>query len=353
MKIALIIPANIYFCPYLAIYTNFLKTYEIEFDVIYWDKEQRDEGEIRYNFPVKPHDNALKKFIGYYLYSRFVIKKIKKNSYSKLIVFTPQAGLFLYPFLKKHYRKRFVFDYRDLSIEQNMKGFFCKLLDISGMICISSPGFKKCLPQGYDYILSHNINIDILRNALAIEKKTPLMTADKIVVSTIGGIRDYVANKEVIDSLKNNLAFLIQFIGKGPSAESLEAYTKEQKVENVLFKGFYTKTEEPVFVEQSDFLNIYYPKVITHAMALSNRFYNALVYRRPMIVTRGGIQGDYVEKYNIGLAIDNCDNLADKLKHYSDAFNSDAFIDSCNELLQDFQSDYALFEKKLLSFLYN
>lgn len=352
MKVALIIPANIYFCPYLKIYTNILDAHHINYNVIYWDKEFLNEEGIRFQVGPISGNSFFKKIRGYYLYSMFVKKELKKEKYSKLVVFTPQLGLFLYFFLKKEYYKKFIFDYRDLSIEQNMKLFFSRFLNICGLICISSPGFKSCLPKGFDYILSHNIDAYVLRNALESFSTINPINFDKIVVSTIGGIRDCEANKEIIDALRNNDRFLIRFIGRGSAAELLRQYSVEQKVTNISFNGFYIKSEEAVFVAESSFLNIYYPKKKTHSTALSNRFYNSLLYKRPMIVTRGGIQSEYVEKYNLGVVIDDCSILPDRLLSYSNQFDIEQFTMNCKKLLLEIEADYVIFENRIINYLY-
>jgi hypothetical protein len=63
-------------------------------------------------------------------------------------------------------------------------------------------------------------------------------------------------------------------------------------------------------------MNIFYPRVITHDTALSNRFYNSLIHRKPMIVTKGTIQGDYAERFNVGVAIEDCNNLVENLRNF-------------------------------------
>ena len=58
------------------------------------------------------------KLLPYLMYLKFIKKIINENNYNKLIVFGPQLGIFLYPFLLNKYKKKFIFDFRDLSIEQ-------------------------------------------------------------------------------------------------------------------------------------------------------------------------------------------------------------------------------------------
>lgn len=354
MKIGLIVPANLYFAPYVKIYTKVLDKMSIDYDIINWDRDGiEDSGVISFFHKTSKEDGKLKKLFNYCRFSLFVIKKIKHNKYSKLIVFTPQLSIFLYLFLKKHYKKAFVLDYRDLSIEQKSMFVFNKVLKISGLIVVSSPGFKKYLPSGYDYILSHNFDIDNLLNMESSVKDqiSNPFNGNEIIISTIGGIRDYIQNKEIITTFQNDLRFNLNFIGRGPSAESLKTFSKENIIKNVFFVGFYKKEEESKYIFQSDFLNIYYPSIKSHSSALSNRFYNALIYKRPMIVTTHSVQGDYVEKYELGLAIDNCAELKEKIIEYKEKFNYDQLVDKSNILLDEFKNDYYVFEQKIKEFM--
>jgi hypothetical protein len=350
LKIALLLPANLYFCPYAKIYTKILDKAKIDYDIIFWDKDGLNEtGGLAFKKKCKNKYNPLIKLILYIQYIFFLRNTIERNKYNKLIVFGPQIGVLLYFFLNKRYRSKFIFDYRDLSIEQIFKKTFVKLLFISNLNIISSPGFLKYLPKQFNYILSHNFDIDTVKKALS--KTIRLSTPEKINILTIGGIRDYEANLSIIKALSNKENFYINFVGKGGASVLLKKIVKKKKIKNVSFHGFYKKEKEGEFISECTFLNIFYPKIISHSTALSNRFYNALIFKKPMIVTTQSIQGYYVEKYNLGLSLDDCNNLDVKLKEYLIQFDYDSFCDRCNALLNIFIKDYILFEKSVLDFV--
>ena len=354
MHVGLVIPTNLFFAPYHKIYTNILDEEKIKYDVIFWDRESigEDNG-IVYNYKSPKKSSKLRKIIDYYLFSRFVKKKLKLNKYDKVIIFGPQIGLFIYRFLKKNYFNNFILDYRDLSIEQRLPNLFKKLLNISSLICISSPGFLKCLPCGYNYIISHNFDIIKVREVLQLDQVVikNLFKNKKITISTIGGIRDYSQNEELINSFKNEKNFILKFIGKGIAEDDLKIFTENNKIFNVEFLGFYNKIEEPNFYENTDLINIYYPKIISHATALSNRFYNGLIFKRPMLVTKDSIQGEFIEKYNLGLSINDCSNLNYQLNNFIKIFDHEIFIKNCNHLLNCFEKDYEKFEIELIKYL--
>lgn len=337
-KIAIIYPNNIWVAPFLGIYRRVLDEKKIEYDMITWCRYGEPESGIQFYYHEKSR-STLKVLWAYYRFSRFVLNVVKKNNYEKLIVFTPQVGIFLSLFLWKKYRNKYIFDYRDLSIEQFsfFKPFMKMVLKNSYANVVSSPGFIKYLPQGYDFYISHNFNIEHVKEALC--SQVSPYNKDIIKVLTIGAIR-IDSNYDVIDALGNVPDFVLAFIGKGLASKELLNYSTKQGYKNIIFKGQYAKEDEPDIIKEHTLLNIVYPRIKSHDSALSNRFYNSLIYKRPMIVTKGGIQGYYVEKYHTGIAIDTCGKLNEQITSYLADLDFESYSDNCNKLLNHFLSDY-------------
>lgn len=349
MKIGLVLPGNIWFSPYVKIYTDILDRKNINYEIISWNRDGSDpESATAFNTHIIAQ-NRLNKLLPYFNYIKFIKRTITKNKYDKIIVFGPQLGILLFYFLKKYYRKKFILDYRDLSIEQlpGLKIIFKKLLSLSGLNVISSLGFKNYLPQS-DYLISHNLNFE---NFSKQESSKDIFQKESINILTIGSIRDYESNLEVIKSLGNKPNINLYFVGKGDVSALLEDYVNQNEIKNVIFHGFYQKFEEEKFIKAADFLNIYYPRIKSHKSAMSNRFYNSLLYKRPMIVTNDSIQGDFVEKFNLGISLENCDHLNDEILEFKKNFNFKNFDFSADELLNFFQEDYLYFRNKINAFL--
>lgn len=352
MKIGLILPTNLYYSPYINIYINILESNNILYDIISWDRESVGENKyIVFKRKSSFKSNNLKKIIDFIFFAQFVKLQIKKNGYDKLIIFGPQIGLLLYNFLNNRFKNKLIFDYRDLSIDQLFPKRFSKLLDISSIICISSYGFIKFLPNGYKYILSHNFDINDIRKKVEDNSQIFSRRNKMTKILTIGGIRDYDQNLELINKLKDNDSFYLEFIGTGIAEKSLKDYCVSNNIRNISFSGYYDKNEEPRFYSDSAFVNIYYPKLLSHETALSNRFYNSLIYKRPMIVTKNSIQGDIVEKNNLGIAISDCENIDLKLSSFIKDFNSVEFNLRCDSLLKDYENDYYQFHEEVINFL--
>jgi len=349
MRIGLILSGSYWYSPYVKIYEDVLNTNSIDYDVLSWDRDGLNDGSVISFVSIeRPDSSRFHKLFNYLRYRNFLIKTIKKEKYDKLIIFGPQTGLLLYSFLKSNYNKKFFLDYRDVSIEQNFKKTFKKLLDCSSEIAISSPGFKKVLPKGFNFLISHNFRLHELqiKNSENEIKRKPFDNSI-VVVSTIGAIRDISANMELVTSLKNKGEFQIQFIGKGSEVFS----DLGGGYENIKCTGFYNKDEEESFFINADFVNIYYPAIISHSTALSNRFYNALIFKRPMIVTSNSIQGNYVNSYKLGLSINDCNNLDISIKSYVEKFSFEEFSERCDFLIAEFLKDYSVFEKALIEFV--
>ena len=314
---------------------------QVSYDLISWNRVGKDK-KIGFQYESKTQlKGRLSKILPYLGYAKYIKKIVNANQYDRLIVFGPQIAIFLSRFLSKNFKGKFLFDYRDLSIEQKtfLKRPFKNVLISSYANVISSPGFKRCLPTDVHYLLSHNFDIDLVKRALEGKVESKESTSE-VSVLTIGGIRDYSSNIEVVKALANKEGFQLHFVGKGAAASLIQSYVEEQKIQNVDFEGFYPKEKEAQYIQEATFLNIFYPKIISHETALSNRFYNSLIYKKPMIVTSNSVQGDYAEKYQLGLSLNDCTDLDLKIKSFLKTFDKASFDARCNELLMMFLKDY-------------
>ena len=352
MKIALLLPGSIWYAPYVRIYTRILDEQKVDYSIISWNREGDDKPEgFQYNVPcAKGHGSAGWK--AYKGYIKFIKKTIKEQEFERVIVFGPQITCMLGLYLLLHFRGHYMIDYRDLSIEQTIgfKQLFAVMQKYSRANVISSPGFKRCLPKR-DYYLSHNFDVDAVKEALNEIVGESFVENKPIEVLTIGAIRDYSSNIEVVKALANKDNIKVSFVGKGGTSDKIAAYCKDNGIANVSFTGFYQKHEESCYVKNATFMNIFYPRVITHDTALSNRFYNSLIYKKPMIVTRNTTQGDYVEKNRLGIALSDCGNLYDALINFINTENYLEYSTRCNSLLRTFLKDQEEFESAVRAFV--
>ncbi len=351
MRVAIIIPSVHWNCPYADIYARLLERHGVDYDIISFNRKlDKEDTKYHFDYRLSNSSNALVKMIANIRYCSFVKQVLKKERYDRLVVFSSQLGIGLLKTLRSEYWGRYIFDFRDLSVEQHLMYPFKKLLENSYMNVISSPGFKKVLPVGYEYNICHNLNINIAEKAVQKEIKGEWHVGKRHII-TIGGIRDYEANVKVIDAIKNSETYSLSFVGRGESSEPLSNYCKANRINNVSFVGFYKKDEEAGYIMNSDFINIFYPRLLTHDTAVSNRFYNSLIYKKPMITTANTTQGDFAAKYKLGVALENCNDLVTKLEDFITGNDFVAYSERCNELLTGFIAEQHIFEDKVLKFV--
>jgi len=351
MKLALISAGNVWFLPFLKIYTKILDDYNVAYDIISWNRDGTDDkiGK-QYNKQSPLTKSRIRKLWDFIHYAKFVKRTIENEKYDKLIFFSAPISMYLLPFLKRKYKGKYIYDFRDLSIEQNklLRRQFDKVLKNSAFNVVSSPGFKKCLNEDNDFVLCHNFDIDLANKGLA--STVPIPSINPINVLTIGGIRDFDSNSQVINALSNKDGFCLEFVGKGIAKEALEDFSNGIGCKNIHFTGYYPKEDEPKYITDSSILNIFYPKIISHSTAMSNRFYHSIIFKRPMIVTKDSTQGDYVEKFNIGLAIEDTSNLDKLIKDWLERNDYMTYCKRANKLLGQFIEDQDVFKKRLLDF---
>lgn len=352
MRVALILPGSIWYAPYVRIYTRLLKCFNIDHSIISWNREGDDNPEgFQYNVLANNGHNSagLKAYLGYVKYIKTILIS---ECFDRLIIFGPQMTCLLSTYLLKNYKGRYLIDYRDLSIEQKIgfKQLFSIMLKYSFANVVSSPGFIPKLPKRDDYYLSHNFDVTTVKNSLIENDGGGSFDTDSIDVLTIGAIRDYSSNIEVVKSLGNKDYIQLRFIGKGDAAQQIEQYCIDNDIKNITFKGFYKKEDELNYVKDATFMNIFYPRVVTHDTALSNRFYISLLNKKPMIVTKNTTQGDYAEKYNVGIALEDCSNLEDEMRNFL-LNDYDSYAKRCNALLNEFIADEENFQKIVQEFI--
>ena len=351
-KIGIIIPANIWFAPYLNIYTNLFQEISIDYDIISWNRDGTEDKTGTTYSPEYINSGLLKKIRQRLNFYKFTKKIIRKNKYDRLVVFGSFSSIFLLRLLIFNYKRRYIIDIRDLSVEQNLfsKFLFKVVINNSYANVISSRGFIKHLPKCSNYFISHNFDKSTIQDALNKKCNVSNIITPPIHILTIGGIRDYISNLEIIKKLANNSDYQLSFVGKGYASPRLKDYVDANNINNVSFRGYYEKQDEYKYINECHLLNIYYPKTRLHSSAMSNRFYHSLVYCKPMIVTNNSIQGDLTIKYKLGITIDNCKDIDNKIKHYLNNFDTSTYLKNRKELLTIFYNDYLNFEKMLLKF---
>ena len=344
MKRAIILPAEPEMAPYIHYYIDFFKRKSINYDLIAWNRtgknSKQTENLIMYEQVSPDTTYALAKMWGYIGFVQFVKKQLQKVRYDLIVVHTILPAVLMRHFLVEKYKGHFILDIRDRgSLFVLWKKRLKSLLDCSALNVISSAGFTQWLPKN-EFCLSHNIGVNGIKG-IPLEKE--ISFGKEITILSIGQIRFYEANRYLIDSLGGNPRFYMHYAGYGPDSDRLQKYCKLKSISNVHFSGRYMKQDEPQILAECDFINIIFPRTSGTLSAMPNRFYGAAMHRKPVIVTSGGIQAEYVKKYKLGVIVEDNENLQEKIDTYIKTFDSKEYVKGCDAFLREISQDNADF----------
>lgn len=351
-KVALILPNNVEKAPFVYYYIDVLVANSIDFDLIFWNRS----AEVHhYLFNVISYDNATreKKYIKlskYYFFSKFVIQTIKKNQYSKLILFSLQPPFWMFYFLLSKYRRSFIIDIRDYNFVIKLFPLLYRLLfKFSSQVFISSKGFEAWLPAG-NYVLSHNVRKSlVLKNLVLSASEQNNKRLCNIL--TIGMIRGREINKAFIDIVAKSDRYTLTFSGFGETYDFLFNYVKEKCYSNIFFTGRYLKEEEDELVRKYDIINALTSDDKLNNCLVSNRFYLSILYRKPLVVSANTYQAYLVQKYELGIIVSSFEDLLFSLDDFRRNFNTSFFDEKCNSVIKKLLSDISIFERRFLQSL--
>ena len=350
MKVALILATNVEKSPYIQYYIDVYKEKNIDVEVILLNRDKRVLNE---EFPYKIHScdiiaketaSCVRKIYDYFRYSRFVRRILKQSDYSQIVVFTIANAVFLSYYLLSYYKKKYIFDIRDYSpLVKYTVPIIRRLLNNSALNCFSSPGFRSWLPA-CDYVICHNARRKFLDEDIVNARD---IDVENVKVLTIGQLRNFITNKMLMDHLGNKSRITIQFSGMGIAYDLLKKYEVKKIYNNVKFTGYYPKKEEFSIVDGCDFMNIILPDDTLSRYLISNRFYLSLLRRKPMIVSSGGIQAEYVKEYDLGIIISSEDDIYSKIMIYARSFDPIQFQKNCDRFLEMVRSDMQIFSRSV------
>lgn len=330
--------------PYVDNYKQVLDKHEVDYDIINWDRFHIETtNELTYRDAKIGHSRNL---IDYYKFKRFISKKISEKKYEKIIVFGIQLAFFLQPLLKD-YKNKYILDIRDYN--RVIRFFNIKIaINNSTFTVLSSPGFKKWLPNTEKYVLNHNTRIEELKD---IDANLGLDN-NRINISYIGTIRDFNINLKLINSLKNNKNFNLYFHGDGIINGEIEDYIQKNKINNVYLTGRYKREEEANLYSRSHFINVLIPDTdINSKTLLPNRLYNAVIYGKPILTYEGTYLSELVFKTKLGLVLNTFDGIDKQIQNYLNEFNKEKFKKYRADYLKRVVQDNMFFKEKLLDFV--
>ena len=320
MKVALILATNVEKSPYMQYYIDVYKEKNIDVEVILLNRDKRVSNE---EFPYKIH-------------SCDIIARETASCVRKIYDY--------FRYLLSYYKKKYIFDIRDYSpLVKYTVPIIRRLLNNSALNCFSSPGFRSWLPA-CDYVICHNARRKSLDEDIVNARD---IDVENVKVLTIGQLRNFITNKMLMDHLGNKSRITIQFSGMGIAYDLLKKYEVKKMYNNVKFTGYYPKKEEFSIVDGCDFMNIILPDDTLSRYLISNRFYLSLLRRKPMIVSSGGIQAEYVKEYDLGIIVSSEDDIYSKIMIYARSFDPIQFQKNCDRFLEMVRLDMQIFSRSV------
>lgn len=355
--IGIIFISDIKYCPYLDKYTQILNSQNQEFEVLFWHREKSDRyypsNFISYNYESEKNRLPIYKSFDFLRYRNWLIKEIRQKKYKKVIILSTLSGMIISGILLKEFKNKYILDIRDYSYEKNPLFFNIekKVIENSYFTCISSSGFKEFLPKDKPYITVHNFNKNEIEHKKVFRKKDK---GETLKLVFIGGVRYFEHQKKIIDKLKNDERFEMVYHGSGTELDSFIEYCKETHVNNIVFTGEYDNKNKHELLENADILNNSYKtkKFIEVKYAISNKYYDGLIYGIPQLIETKTYKQKKVEDLNIGLGIDENDHdFSDKLHNFYFSINENNFNLSCDKELNKIIEEDHSYSQEIIDFI--
>ena len=356
--VGIIFIGDLYVCPYLHRYTDVCDINKVKYEVLFWNRcgevLNLPKNYLYFDMQSKEEQNFVTKSMDFLKYRGWLKRIIKQRKYKKLIILSTLSGIILFDLISK-YKYRYIFDIRDYSYE-HLRPFYKieqKIIKNSYYTAISSPGFKNFLPQN-EYFIIHNMQREEMEDEhfRRFQKKR---YGDILNIVWNGTMRYFEHQKKIIDNLANDSRFMMYYHGTGPQLDKYERYVFENGIKNIFFTGKYDNSEKSKLLKDADILNNTYwvdENENEVLYALSNRYYDGLIYRIPQLVEFGTYKSLLCETNGIGIGIaPNTENFADKLYEWYFNINQQVFEENCQKLLSGAINDERKMSKKLTAFL--
>ena len=345
---------NLYNNPYSVAYVDLIKKNHNICELLLWDRDGLNGCKDSFlkcemtvfNKRMDPQIGKFLKILNYISAIRFFSKHIKNKRFDGLIFLQTHASVFCYHILRKHYRKKYIIDIRDYTLEHNFLYFNQEKRAINNAFAtfISSEAYKRFLPEG-DYILAHNYSPfeeevkSKVNSEIASRQKGPVR------ISFIGTIRFFDINKKILSVFANDTRFQLNYYGNG--SEVLKQYCEENGIKNVDFYGRFPPKMIGDFYLKTDLINNVYGNNNRYLdCALSNKLYHSAQLYIPILVSPGTFMEDMIKKYNLGFSVEiNDKTMKDQLFDWFYSFDRRQFKSGCDTFINKVIADNLVYLK--------
>src|SRR5690625_3353322 len=234
--------------------------------------------------------------------------KLSKDA-DLVYVLSADVLLFLFAFVKKEKLLFEIGDIRSIGTSSMVKFMYDliyqRALRKCSRIFVTSKGFKDFMSSKYQLDPS---KISIIENKLVSldfpsENRTPFesLKDNEFIVGIIGLLR----YPNILDFLqeyqKANVKFRIKIFGDGPLKEQILQYVDGNKIQ--FFGQFKYPDDLSRIYEQIDLsFTMYDSNDLNVQLALPNKLYESIYFRRPILVSTNTYLNKKVEEFNVGFS---------------------------------------------------
>lgn len=349
MKIAVLLYQNMRHAPFLKFYEGIFREMEdVEYDVIYLDRHpELNEPDDVHHIPIswigRDDHNVFAKFLTCATYPARVRRKLKAGKYDFIFALTTMPGGLLNNYLLHDYSGKYLLDIRDYT-KEHIKAYFkaeMKVVRNSAINVISSPDYVKFLPTA-DYHMCHNLNLPEKESNRIRFEKSP---SKRVVIAYVGSIQyaDYCFR--LIKLVEEDERFEFHFYGPEGGDLKITNYVNGLGNLRISMKGRFKPEEKEEIFTQSDLIfNCYGNDNNIVKYAISNKYYDAAYFRRPLIVSPNTTMSRLCGRFAFPIDLAKVGSLDDLYKWYRD-IDSISFEQYCASIINAAQMDNFELEK--------
>lgn len=349
---------NIYLLPYAKTYIDAIQRSGAKCTLLFWDRDAVDGKNDNYPGCFKKcyqkrkttESSKAEMLIGYIEATKFFQRELKHTKYDGLVFLQTHAAVACGSMLKRKYRKKYIVDIRDFTLENYLlyRQFETSCISNSFASVVSSPAYAKFLPK-HKYVIAHNytpFSDDEIQSVRTVDRSS---FERAINISFIGTVRFIEMNKRILMLFANDKRFSINFFGNG--SEVLQSFCTSKGIKNARFHGAFSPEQTAVFYKDTDLINNLYGNHDNFLdYALSNKLYHSGQFLLPILVCPETYMEEVSQKYHMGYVFDVNDKAApDKLYEWylkydrkELAIGCDRFID---KVILDNRRFYMTIEK--------
>lgn len=318
---------------------SFQKKYiECEIHAITWNRERLHINKTNYQIhsyekqsELGNNFDKLRKMIGFFRFVKQVLNDINPD-----IIVASHWDSLIAGAMFKGKAKKLVYENLDIPTGNKWIRYCIKKIENlclkkTDIIIHASRFFKELYPQKIpQYILENKPTL------FTSEDFTPLVIHTPLRVSFIGSLRYPEVFYNLIDAVKGDSRILLNLHGAGSHFEKIAKYSED--IPNIKMTGRYNYNDIKHFYDESDLIWAVYPgKDYNVKYAISNKFHESMMLRRPCIFCSGTKLGDFVSKNKIGFSVNPYDINAIK-GLFNDILNNPNIIKETVNFISEFVS---------------